>query len=151
MRSATAFVSLSLLALFSIAGCGKAPPPKIPDTVPVKGTVKLDGKPMDRGVITFLPSAAKSYRATGFISQTGEYELSTSVGATSKPGASPGEYTVTISRFLNPKGEPQDPTKPVEIPGLESLPPRYSNATQTTLKATIPTGGGTQDFDVKAK
>lgn len=143
---------VGLVALVMNAGCGEAvKPPKLPDTVPFKGVVKLDGKPMNGGVITFSPAKDITHTGSSVISANGEYDLKISVGKITKNGVKPGEYKVTVSRFLDPSGNPQDPTKKVEVPGMESLPMHYTNPVTTPLTATVPAAGGSQDFELKSK
>ena len=142
-----------LLGLLLSSGCGgnEPAPVKLPATVPVSGTVKLDGKPLAGAKVIFITTAAKSFGAEGVTNSEGLYELSVSIGSQDAKGAIPGNYNVRISRFLAPDGTPQDTSKPQEIPGMESLPSRYSDSSQTTLTATVPAGGGTLDFDLNSK
>lgn len=142
------------LCLGFALGCGgeeKKIAPLNPDTVPFSGFVKRDGKPLSKAVVTFLPTANKGVNASGITGDDGKYELKVQVDQKDKAGAPPGDYKVVVSRFVTPSGEAYDPTKPVEVPGMESLPPRFSDPNMTTLKATVPAGGGTSDFDLKGK
>lgn len=139
----------AVCGLWFCPGCSQAPPP-LPDTVPFSGSVELDGKPMDGGMVTFLSKTEKGVNATGIVNENGEYSLKVSVGKAEKEGALPGDYKVTISRFVLPSGKPQDLSKPVEVPGRESLPPKYSVPNQTVLTATVKSGGSA-DFQLKAK
>lgn len=150
-----AFGSTRFLTIFGVlllTGCGEAVgPAKLPETVPFSGVVKIDGAPMNRGIITFIPKSDGGYNAVGFVNEKGEYKLKTSVGELEGDGAAPGDYKVTISRFVKPSGEPQDPSVPAEIPGKESIPLAYSDATVSALTAVVPAGGGTKDFEVSTK
>lgn len=141
------------LGLLLISGCGgeTLAPVKLPTTVPESGTVKLDGKPLVGARVIFMTTADKSYEAAGVTNDQGVYELSVNIGSQHVVGAAPGNYNVRISRFLAPDGTPQDASKPQEIPGMESIPSRYSDLAVTTLKATVSAAGGTQDFDLKSK
>ncbi len=133
-------------------GCGESvAPPVLPETAAFSGSIKLDGKPMNSGLITFVSTADRGLNATGVVGADGKYSLKVAVGKAEKDGAVPGKYKVVISRFLKPNGEPQDPSVPAEIPGRESLPPQYSMATTTKLTAEVPAGGGNADFDLKSK
>ncbi len=83
-------VCLAALALF--VGCGTSTGPK---TVPVTGTVTLDGTPVAGAVVTFSPEAADGRAATGTTDGSGRFELTTTV---SGDGAVPGSYFVGISK-----------------------------------------------------
>ncbi|MCC7419796.1 MAG: carboxypeptidase regulatory-like domain-containing protein [Planctomycetaceae bacterium] len=153
MRIRTSIPAVTLCVGIAV-GCGgneKAVAPLNPDTVPFSGIVKRDGKPLSKAVVKFLPTETKGVNASGITDDNGKYELKIQVGREDKAGAPPGDYKVTISRFVQPNGEPQDPTKPAEVPGMESIPQRFSDPGQTTLKANVPSGGGTLDFDLKGK
>ncbi len=142
----------SLALVLSVMGCGGTEtPPELPATATFSGSITLDGKPMNRGLITFVSTTDKGLNASGAVEADGKYSLKISVGKQEKAGAVPGKYKVVISRFLKPNGEPQDPTVPAEIPGRESLPPQYSVPTVSQLKAEVPAAGGTADFELKSK
>jgi len=145
----TAVLRTSLVGLVALSGCGGAAPVKVPDTVPFSGKVTMDGQPLASAKVTFSPTGAKGNSAEGVTDEAGEYELRINIGTKEAQGAVPGEYSVCISRVLAPDGSPQDPNIPSEIPGRQSLPARYSSPDMTELKATIPPGGGQQDFDLK--
>ncbi len=106
---------------------------------------------MNKGLVTFVSMTDRGLNATGTVGADGKYSLKVSVGKQEKDGAVPGKYKVVVSRFLQPNGEPQDPSVPAAIPGLESLPQQYSMPTMTQLKAEVPAAGGTADFDLKSK
>jgi hypothetical protein len=82
-----------LLALV-IAGCSK---PGWLETYPVKGVVRVDGKPAKDAMITFHPreqTGERPYIPTGKTNENGEFTLSTFVA---DDGAPAGEYDVTIT------------------------------------------------------
>lgn len=142
----------SVIVLFLSLGCGgEEAPPILPATVAFTGSVKLDGKPMNGGLVTFVSMTDKGLNATGVVGPDGKFSMKISVGKQEKSGALPGKYKVVISRFVKPNGQPQDPTVPAEIPGRESLPPHYSVAGSSKLTTEVPAAGGTADFDLKSK
>ena len=63
-------VVLAVLALGS-AGCGKA------GMASVSGTVTYQGKPVPKGVITYVATDAEGHNATGQLDQNGKYRLQT--------------------------------------------------------------------------
>lgn len=139
-----------LLVLVS-SGCGGGGPAG-PDVVPVSGTVKLDGQPGAGIGVMFFPTGMT--RGTTYYANTdasGKYELQASDG---KKGAPVGEYRVTCSKYVMPDGSPftSDGSMSPEMAGAkELLPPKYSDQSQTELKATVPAGGGTVDLEVTSK
>ena len=153
MRRASTFGLLfGFLGTALLMGCSsEEAAPVLPDTVPFSGVVKLNGQPMSGGIVTFISNSTNAQFVSGFVGPDGKYTVKTSLGKAEKDGAVPGKYKVTISRFIKPNGEPQDPTVPAEIPGRESLPAMYSSSVSTRLEATVAAGGGTQDFDLTAK
>ena len=141
---------LVLLALLAPLGCTKAP--EVPPLAPVTGTVTLDGKPLAAATVTYFPTDPKGHGASGVTDGEGKYELTHSSG---QKGAVKGDYRVVVSLLLAPDGSPigGDPTKSPTgaTVGRESLPPRFSSPQETTLKASVPEAGGTQDFTVEAQ
>lgn len=144
-------VSCVLLTL-GLTGCGPGSGADKTPLAPVSGTVKLDGAPAaDVGVMFFpVGSTPGSRTYYGSTDQSGRYELS--AGGAQK-GAPVGEYKVTCSKFLKPDGSPfkSDGQSPELAGAKESIPPRYSDQSQTELKATVKDGGATIDLELKSK
>lgn len=72
------------LALVWAAGCGSGP--KLPPMAKASGVVTLDGQPLMRGMVQFVPDSTKSTQgppAVGAIGPDGRFELQTAgvVGA----------------------------------------------------------------------
>ena len=146
-RLSTRVTALFLTTL--LAGCGggdmKDADPKL---VPVSGQVSYKGQPLPDGAITFIGDNDRAF--TSRIS-SGSYTLMESISAT---GAIPGEYKVTVTRVEAPpsgggapdpaKGKDQALAKPKSL-----IPEKYSNKNETDLKATVPAGGKTIDFELK--
>ncbi|MDR3637057.1 MAG: carboxypeptidase regulatory-like domain-containing protein [Isosphaeraceae bacterium] len=143
----------TLLSTLAILGCATGTPDELPPDfgklVPVKGTVKIKGKPLRGVVVTFLPP--KWSASNGETDADGSYTLETA----RKPGALPGEYKVAISYLVSADGQPQGLAPRSSMsPSLgmstaqEKLPAEFSDLGRTTLKATVPSGGGTFDFDL---
>lgn len=81
-----------LAALALLVGCGTSTGP---DTVPVTGTVTLDGTPVGGALVTFSPKTPEGQAAAGTTDASGRFELTTSV---SGDGAVLGSYFVGISK-----------------------------------------------------
>jgi len=143
-------VGTGLLA--TAGGCGGGDP--LPRE-PLSGTVSLDGRPLAKGTIRFLPvdqgNASTSTEAT---ISSGAFEVPSHVGLL------PGAYQVTISAVEEAKGPAPAKVRrgrgydPVGGTGVEesnpdvrmreTLPAKYN--TNSTLKAEV-TKGGKNVFD----
>ncbi len=146
-------VSLSLALL--AAGCGGSSTPKnpLPTTVPVGGVVTLDGKPLNRAAVKFIPDGeTKGVECYGFTDESGRYELTQLRGGT---GAPPGTYKVVISMFAKADGTPAEvgpnAPPPADQGAVEALPPQYSSYTASKLMAQVPPGGGDVKFELKSR
>lgn len=153
MRFLSLLLVFGTLLAFGLSGCGPNPNAGQPPTVPVSGTVKLDGAPAADVAVMFFPVGSTRGNKTYYANtdQNGRYELS--AGADQK-GAPAGEYKVTCSKYVKADGSPftSDGTQSPEMAGAkEAFAPRYSDQQQTTLKATVPEQGGTFDFEIKSK
>jgi hypothetical protein len=112
-------------------------------SVGVTGKVTLDGTPLEKGVISFVPESTGT-PATGEI-ESGTYRINAANGPTA------GAYRVEIRA---PKNTGQNAVKPVDpdYAGevvIESIPPKYNR--DSTLKAEIKAGAeNTFDFALEA-
>jgi hypothetical protein len=78
----------SLASLVAISGCGAGGP----EVAPVHGRVTLDGRPLARADVTFLPDGAQR-ASLGRTNADGHYELAYKRG---QAGAIVGRHTVHI-------------------------------------------------------
>src|SRR4051794_5718004 len=146
------------LAIVVATGCGESEPANDhpwqvdPGSLrPVSGTITLQGKPLSKAVVAFFSkSGVPSVGETG---DDGRYTLQ----SMNMDGAPPGEYKVAISYFLSPDGEPQGLAarsamvqSEAMLAARESLPPEYSDANRTKLRATVGDKGGDFPFDIEA-
>lgn len=136
------------ILILSAAGCGKGDP----SHVRVSGTVTLNGAPLAGAGVAFIPTGdTQGIGAEARTGPDGRYDL---IDRRGTPGTQPGAYKVTISKRLLPNGAEvpaDDRTPPIESPARETLPPHYSDANRTTLRAVVPAQGGTLDFSLKGK
>jgi hypothetical protein len=111
---------LCLLALVGlVAGCSRGP-----KTIPVTGTVKLDGKPVTGATVRFSDPSVKQ-TPVGTTDAQGKFTLA----YMNKPGAPAGNYKVSISK----------PAEGAEGGATEIFPARYN--AKTKLTAVVETGG----------
>ncbi len=127
-----------------------------PKPVKVKGTVTLDGKPIDGAGVTFLSTGQGGRQATGITGPDGSFQLTT---FTPNDGALPGEYKVTIvygeqiSASDVPKAEQGKTMKDMwdasqkamkataKKPPKYVIPEKYSDPGKTVLKQRVPAEG----------
>lgn len=115
-----------LLVLAATAGCNRGP-----KMAPVTGTVRLNGKPLEFGVITFQPPTGQP--AQGEIQRDGTFTLST---YRANDGAVVGKHKVRIACY-----ETQRPGT-VKGPGEQSLgklliPEKYTFFDQSGFTADV--------------
>ncbi|MCA9128431.1 MAG: hypothetical protein KDB22_15195 [Planctomycetales bacterium] len=101
-----------LLAI--VAGCGESGP----KTYKVVGTVSLDGTPVERATVTFIPDdMANGKPAVGQTNAAGEFALTTTQ---SGDGAVAGAYKVMVTKYntpdggANPYGNAPAPSEPAQ-------------------------------------
>ena len=117
-----------LLALAVSGGCAETT-----DELPreaISGTVTLDGHPLEKGMIQFVPAAGRGETQAGAAIERGSYSIPRGEGPV------PGRYTVVITASGDGAPAPAGaPGKEVSIP-KEIVPAKYN--TKSTL-----------DFEVK--
>jgi hypothetical protein len=121
----------------------------------VKGTVTLDGKPLEKGTIGWYPLNSEGPTVGGDITN-GKYKL------TKKSGPAVGEYRIEISGSQVPTGKKvpsgMDPSFMVDEL-VDPVPEKYhsgnalnnSRAKEPPLKATVSSGNNVIDFDLVSK
>jgi hypothetical protein len=120
-----------------LAGCGKAPPPPI---VEVEGVVRLDGKPLNRAQVRFLPMIdyGPEYVASGVTDEAGRFKLT----CKGQPGACSGENRVIVTeadipRHLQGEGSQAELARYFQSLGGRPIPAKYSDLTQSTLSVIV--------------
>jgi hypothetical protein len=89
----SSIASLALGACWLLGGCTGAP--DRPATVPVRGSVSYQGKPVAGAAVAFLAKGAPR-PAIGTTDAQGNFRLTT---FTADDGAVPGEHLVTVEKF----------------------------------------------------
>ena len=127
------------LMLILSAGCGSSGP----KTVTVEGTVTYQGKPIEKGDISFHPDATSNgFPSSGMIVQ-GAYRL------TGKSGLLPGSYNVRINAY-RPDPNPIKSHMPSNSePTIQFLPAKF-NAKSRIEKLVIEPDANrvSKDFDL---
>jgi hypothetical protein len=126
--------SIALAAGLSAVGCNSNT-----GVIPLHGVVLLDGAPLTRGTISFLPEQGRS--STGKIGSDGKFELQTFGG---NDGVRPGKYRVAIVAFDGPQ---------VEDRAVNSLiPQHYGNPATSGLEYEVTAGGDNEArFELSSK
>ena len=154
MRTVSVAISVPMVLLLSLAlaGCSSGRDPALPPLVKVKGVVTLDGAPLSRVAVTFIPvGTTRGGRCHGFTNASGVYEL---VTEQDEKGAAVGEYKVLCNKWVQADGSdfpPDSKVSPMEAGAKEKFPPRYSQEETTELKANVSTGGADVDFQLTTK
>ena len=137
------------LSLTLIVCCGCGGSGELPDPVPASGTITMDKKPLEGATVIFIPiGLGYGDGAASMTNVDGTYQLINASHNTER-GVIPGDYKVIVSLLVTPDGAPipsdhEEP--PAMLAAIESLPSKFSNPGETTLKATVTRVGGT-DFD----
>ena len=98
--------ALAALALLAALGCGQN------NMVPVKGTVTLDGQPIEGALVKFIPKpGAASHEATAVTDASGNFSLGTLKDG---DGAWRGVYKVCVQKIMI---DPADMSKIPDLPG----------------------------------
>lgn len=142
------------VALAPLLGCGRDSPPAT-----VEGTVRLNGKPLDNCLITFLPEPgreAKGPRSSGLTDKSGSFRLRRD---DQKEGAATGWHRVTVQDLSVSTGvirrdhgkadEGMDENTPPPPVRRSRLPEQYTSPRDTPLRREVKAGHQVIDLDIK--
>jgi hypothetical protein len=146
MRNARAAV-LAAVLLALLSGCGK----KRPAIVPVEGVIRLDGRPLKKVAVRFIPKSdyGPEHIAVGVTDESGRYTLT----CKGQPGACAGENHVIVTEAelpplpLDERGHPKVAAY-FESLGGRPLPRKYANLIDNPLTADVQAGRTQYDFDL---
>jgi hypothetical protein len=137
------FITLiGLISLASLSGCGRG----IPAIVPVKGTVLLNGKPLPKAQVQFMPQRSDlsaEFTSTAVTDDNGTFSLT--CGYKDLPGAVVGQHTVVVSESALPE-EMRKSRDYRDIQRYQAklanrpIPPKYGSVSQSPLKVEITEG-----------
>ena len=122
------------------AGCGK-PAAELPPLGKVSGVVTLNGEPLPKASIFFVPTDAEDQASNAVTDEAGRYELQF---AGNQPGALIGSHRVEIRTG----GEGYDDEGNF-FETRERLPPQYH--AQSRLTAEVAEGSNEINFDLKGR
>jgi len=149
----TACLAVASIWLF---GCGQHPPPAT-----VEGTLRLDGKPLDHCLITFLPEpgqAAKGPHSTGVTDRQGAYRVRFD---SRQEGAAVGRHRVTVQDLSASSGVVRRDHGTADADVNENTPPppvrrsrvpqSYMSPNETPLRKEVQAGHQVIDLDIKGQ
>jgi hypothetical protein len=123
------------IALFS-EGCGEAPPP----IVPAQGIVSLNGAPVPKAQVRFIPNIGfgAEYIATGVTDEEGRFTLQ----CNGQPGACAVESTIVVTEADIPahlQGENSQRELAVYLRALKNrpIPQHYASPVSSPLRVTV--------------
>jgi hypothetical protein len=143
---------VAAVGICALVGCG----PKRPTTIPVTGTVTLDGQPVEGAAVAFFPEGAEQ-PARGVTDAAGKFTLMTFVAG---DGALPGQHRVSVTKTQAP------PPQAIEVGGekVETptdggaaenvkylLPPQYASPSTSQLTAEVKKGMEPVALDLKSQ
>lgn len=138
----------ALAACLALSGCGRSVAVTKITTLPVKGVVTMDDKPLAGATVIFMTPDPPSV-FFGTTNGDGAYQLQAPEG---RAAALKGVCKVTVSRMVKPDGSPlAEGELPAIVQAVEQLPPQYSGLEATILTADVPPEGKTFDFKLTSK
>lgn len=140
IRSTCSLLVALGIACLGFMGCSG---PSGPKTVPVKGTLTINGQPAKDVMITFSPLDPKSPVAAGEV-KGGSFELF--AGSQGAKGAVPGKYKVVLTQ-KQPEMSPEEAAKQYgqgaggpPKPAALSFPEKYTQATTSDKEVEVKAG-----------
>jgi hypothetical protein len=155
-RSSIAVVTLVFCC--SVQGCSGLKKPDWPEGVEVSGAIKMNGEPLELAIVRYIPETETTGPgATGMTDSLGEYSLTfRDANGKTASGVIPGKYKVAVSKMVKLDGSvwtpsPENNEGPMMTGAREHVPIKYSNPSQSPLRAVIGPKGGTFNFEIKSK
>ncbi len=137
MKSVSATIVLLVLLVGHFSGCGSGGP----DIASVQGTVTLDGKPLPRADVVFIPTGGRP--AAAETDANGKYVLEFSGG---RKGAIPGKSRVEINTARPPAAN-MDGTV---TPGAKEMVPAKYNKNTTLVFEVVDGQKNIADFKLES-
>jgi major membrane immunogen (membrane-anchored lipoprotein) len=137
-RSSRCLAALAVPALVIMASCGTSDD-GLGKRYPVSGTVTYNGKPLEKGDISFISEdMRKNFGASGAITD-GSYTLSTGGNG---DGAAAGKYKVTVKAKEEYVSKAQADFQKESGKDNPKFPPHYIAKAAAAAKSLIPAGYG---------
>jgi len=158
IRSCQFSAALVAAILFvGLAGCPSSSTG--PDTVPVKGTLTIDGQPANNVRVTLVPTDKSLPVASGPVTN-GSFELSS--GVQGAAGAVPGKYKVVLAQVgsgedamaamqKSDKGGPPKGGFSMGAGQEPSFPKKYLNADTSDKEVEVTSGSNNIKIEISSK
>lgn len=123
-------------SVLATAGCGNN---GLPGMIPMRGQVTLDGEPLSKGEVRWVPQAGAGRMARGRLDEKGKFSLTT---ATRDDGVATGEYKIVVIAY-GPEVEPKRDAAGyvIEAPPRPLLVPKQYASPETTPLSESVDGG----------
>jgi hypothetical protein len=108
----------------------------------VQGTIKFDGKPIEKGSIGFVPVDGATGTAGGEI-RNGQYSVKVPLGLMKV-------YVGGVPKVVGMKEVKEGPGGKGGPITVESIPKKYSDQQETELRLEVKSGANQKDWDLKA-
>jgi hypothetical protein len=136
----TFFTLILTFAVVLVVGCGG----DSLNRAEISGKVTFGGKPVDSGIVTFLPQSVEKGGVVGAKIINGEYRLDRSEGPVV------GTYTVKVSSVQKTGKIVDDPMMGKVEEDAEMIPEPYGGI-KSPLTAEVKPGKNIVDFDIPSK
>jgi hypothetical protein len=142
MMRTTCSIAAAIAIGLLVPGCGSGEDKWVkerPKTVPAKGVLTLDGKPLDAAQVVLVGAGEGASGGSGLSDAEGKFELSTFPPA---KGIVPGSYRVMIVKSNVP--ETQDTSEEVYTPPATAtilVPVKYTTPDTSNLTIDVPESG----------
>jgi hypothetical protein len=148
VRAIAAVATLAVAALAT--GC-KSKSPKPPPIVEVEGVIRLDGVPLSKAAVRFVPvvNYGQEYFAVGVTDETGHYHLT----CKGKDGACACESQVVVSEGPIPpeiRNSREGLSNYLQSLKGRPLPKKYASLAESPLTADVNAGQKQYDFDLES-
>lgn len=140
-----------LLVVGVLVGCGSGVKTEVvPPLHPVTGTITLDGKPVEKVAVTFVPAENNTGNgASGSTDAEGKFTLTYRSG---DPGIPAGDYVVLCTKLTMPDGSPiPEGQTAADVMAVDQIPERYRRTDNPRNAVSVPEGGKNFDLDLKSK
>ncbi|MHB1423342.1 MAG: hypothetical protein ACYC3I_09145 [Gemmataceae bacterium] len=141
VRRVQAFL-LGLSCLVLLSGCGR----QLPRLVPVQGTVRINGQPLPKASVTFVPQLDKfgaESNSTAVTDENGRFTLTCAFKG--QPGAVVGNHVILITEpplpeELRNSRDVREMASHRQKLGNRPIPPVYGSVSRSPLKVEIKEG-----------
>jgi hypothetical protein len=149
MRGMSIFVAGLCALVLASSGCSRKQA-KVPELIPVTGTVVIDGKPGSEVRVFFVPqSGTPGNGGAGMTGADGAFSLQHQSG---NSGVEAGTYDVIFSKFVMPDGSAlAADVQPESVGAKQALPARYTAADTSNVSVTVDKSAGPFNFDLKSR